>query len=366
MGLLLLSYGPPWVRLFLEASNFTRPAAILMTLAATATAVVIHEMGHLLAAVALDFEVLGISLGPLRVQWLHGKYAWRFSARRLFSGSVAALPKNIHDWRKRSMWVVAAGPAATLVTGIAAGCAVIFQPAGSPPPAFCAALAQLSFFISVLGLIPNGAKAASRNDASLFWTLFYNGPEAGELEVVYLIGQLKLHAIRPADYPRPLLDRLAISRFRRSATKVLAARTIADWALDLGDMRTADLWDREALAQAAHCHPRLRNSALAASACFDVLFREDARSARAKLEKVDLDELFPLCFAHRVRAARLLAMGLAQRAPAEIIRAQYALPMGLSYYDFERMLLEKAHLQALAQAPLEQPQVRPEFFAVQL
>jgi hypothetical protein len=79
-----------------------------------------------------------------------------------------------------------------------------------------------------------------------------------------------------------------------------------------------------------------------------VVCRGDLNSARAKFACVDLDELFPPCFAHRVRAARLLAIGLPHLAPAQVIRAQYALPLGLAYYDFERMLLEKIHLQALA------------------
>jgi Peptidase family M50 len=348
LGLLILSFGPPRMRSLFGAFSLNAPGALPALLIATAASVVVHELGHLLAAVSLDFEVLGVSLGLVRLQWLHGKYAIRFSIKRLFLGSIAVVPKDMRNWRSRSMSVAAAGPLATFLTAIAAcGMAGLRSPNGVEQIFWCV-LAQMNLFIFVLGLVPNGARAAVRNDAALFRMLFHNGLEAHELELVYLIGQLRLHAIRPADYPEPLMDRLAIHRASRSDVRVLAARTMSDRALDLGDFRTADSWDREAVTHAAHCEPRLRNSALAASACFDVVFRGDMNSARAKFACVDLDELFPPCFAHRVRAARLLAIGQPHLAPAEVIRAQYALPLGLAYYDFERMLLEKIHLQALA------------------
>ena len=246
------------------------------------------------------------------------------------------------------MWVAAAGPLATLAAAVAAtGMAVAGHTAGIPHMFWCA-FAQMNMVIFFLGLIPNDPSAIVRNDAALLRMLFQNGPDAREWELVHLIGQLRLHAVRPSEYPAPLMDCLATHRASRPSTNVLIARTLCDWALDSGDIVTADHWDREAATHALNCESRLRNSAVAASACFDVAFRGDMNSARAKFATLNLDELFPPCFAHRVRAARLLAMELPKLAPAEIIRAQYALPRGLAYYDFERMFLEKLHLQALS------------------
>jgi hypothetical protein len=348
LGVLVLFFGPPWMRSLFGAISFGAPDAVPALLLATVISLIIHELGHLLAAVFLDFEVLGISLGPVRLLWLHGNYAVRFSAKRLFLGSVSVAPNSMRNWRTRAMWVAAAGPLATLFAGLAGGgIAVLGHSAGMQHTFWCA-LAQINLFIFALGLIPNSPSAGMRNDAALLRMLFLNGPEAREWEVVHLIGQLRLHAVRPSEYPEPLMDRLLTHSAGRPATSVLVARTLSDWALDSGDIRMADSWDREGAVQAPHCEPRLRNSTLAASACFDVVFRRDMRSARAKFTQVNLDELFPPCFAHRVRAARLLAMDLPQLAPAEIIRAQYALPRGRAYYDFERMFLEKLHLQALS------------------
>jgi hypothetical protein len=348
LGVFARSFSPSWARPIFTPLLLNTPAAVAAIFGAAAVSVLVHELGHLLAAVQLNFEVLSTSLGPLRLQWLHGKYAFRFSGKRLWLGSVGVVPKEMENWRRRAMWIAASGPLATLLTALAAGGVVVSSTLSGAPLTFWCALAQLNLLIFVLGIFPNNKHASSRNDAALFWLLFHNGPEAREMELVYLVGQLKLHAVRPADYPEPLMDRLVIHRATRPDTRVLAARTMSDWALDCGDVGMADRWDREAITHTQDCHPRLRNSVWAASACFDVLFRGDAASARAKLAEVDLDALFPPCFAHRVRAARLLAIGLPDKAPAEIIRAQYALPTGLAYYDFERMLLEKMHLQALA------------------
>ena len=346
--LLVSFFGPPWLRGLFEAINFLAPGAVPALLAATAGSLLIHELGHLLAAVSLNFEILGISLGPVRLLWLHGKYAVRFSAKRLLLGSVAVAPNSMRNWRVRAISVAAAGPLATLFGAVAASGILVSGHTAGVPHMFWSAFAQMNLVIFFLGLIPNNPSSLVRNDASLLRMLFQNGPDASEWELVHLIVQLRLHAIRPSDYPQLLMDRLATHQPTRAGTKVLIARTLSDWALDSGDVGTADQWDREAAAHALDCEPRLRNSALAASACFDVAFRGDMKSARAKFATVNLDELFPPCFAHRVRAARLLAMELPKLAPAEIIRAQYALPRGLDYYNFERMFLEKLHLQALS------------------
>jgi hypothetical protein len=352
VGVLLEELGPPWVRALFGMLSVNSPASVVALFAAGLAAVVIHEAGHLLAATFFDFEILAISLGPLRVQWLHGKYAVHFSAKRFFAGSVSVIPKTMDDWRRRSMVVAAAGPAATFWTSMAACVAAALSHSGGFLAAFWSALAVINFFIFMLGMIPNRPNAAARNDLTVFWLLLRNGAEARDLELTYLIGQLKLRAIRPSAYPEPLMDRLATGRpSRRADTNVLVSRTMADWALDFGDTRMADLWDRRAVEHSQHSDPRMRNSALAASACLDVMVRADLHSARAKFDQVDLGELFPPCFAHRARAVRLLAFDLPKLAPAEIIRAQYALPAGLPYYDFERMQLEKIHLLSLHSMP---------------
>jgi hypothetical protein len=244
------------------------------------------------------------------------------------------------------MLVVAAGPAATLAGFVLAARVATSSDLGSWTGAFWSALTLFHFFLFVLGLIPNSESARIRNDARLFLALQRGGPAARELNLYHRLTQLRLAASRPYDYPASLLSEAALSPGRPEAN-LLVARTHSEWALDSDDVAAADVWDQRALEQAERCEGRLRNSALAASGCFDILFRSDAAAARDKLQKVDFDTLFPKYFAHRAKAAWLLANGRLAEVPAQVLRAQYALPLGLPYYDFERMLLGKLHLKAL-------------------
>jgi len=96
--------------------------------------------------------------------------------------------------------------------------------------------------------------------------------------------------------------------------------------------------------------PRTKNTALAESACFDVLFRNNVKAARVKFDAVEFEMLFPPCLAERARAARFIANDLPHLAFRNILRAQYALPVGLAYYDYERSLLDRLHAMALKQS----------------
>jgi Zn-dependent protease len=353
VGVLLQSFGPRWVRSIFSAVRLDSPRDVAAVLASLAAAMVLHELGHLLAATTLNFEILGISFGPLRLQRLHGKQTVHFSGNRLFGCSVSALPRSMEHWRARMMVVVASGPAATLLAGVVSVCALASGEPRGWPTIFWSSFAQFNFFLFLLGLIPNGNKALLRNDATLFLALKRNALEAQEMRLYHQAAQLTIAGVRPCDYSGRFLRELA-EWTGRADTNMLIAKTMMEWAIDCGDLSLADVWDRQALAQSLNCEPRQRNSVLAASACFDVLFRNDPAAARAKFAEVNFDSLFPPSFSYRARAACLLAGDRAARAPAQIIRAQYALPLGINYYNFDRMLLEKLHLKALSLLPASQ------------
>ena len=346
LGVMLQAAGPPWVQAIFAKVDFSSVGSASAILLALAAAVVMHEGGHFLMAWACDFEILGGKLGPLRLERLHGMRKISVSWRGLFSCSVAAVPRSCTHWRGRMMLVVAAGPAATLLGFVLAVRMATSSDLGNWAGVFWSALTLFHFFLFVLGLIPNSEAARIRNDARLFLVLQRDGTPARELNLYHRLIQLRLAASRPYEYPAALLSQAWESPGRPEA-KLLIARTLMELALDSDDVAAADGWDQRALEQGERCEGRLRNSALAASGCFDVLFRGDLAAAREKLEKVDFDALFPKYFAHRAKAAWLLANGRLAEVPAQVLRAQYALPLGLPYYDFERMLLGKLHLKAL-------------------
>jgi hypothetical protein len=349
LGLLLEAAGPRWVQAIFRNVNLDSFANASAVVTALLAAVVTHEVGHLFMAWVCGFEILGGKLGPLRIERLHGTRKISFSSSGLFSCAISAVPRDDAHWRKKMMWVVAAGPAATLLGGIGAASVAVFSAPLAWLGAFWSALALFHFLIFVLGLIPNGESAKMRNDATLFLALYRNAIAAQELSLYHRLMQLRLAAIRPCDYPSSLMSQVAQWKGRPEAN-LLVAKTLSEWALDCGDEARASVWEWRALEQSEHCDARLRNSALAASGCFDVLFRDDIVAARDKFREVDFDALFPEYFAYRARAACLFANELTAQVPAQVIRAQYALPHGLPYYDFERMLLARLHLKALGVA----------------
>jgi len=178
VGAVLDLTGPEWMRQLFQAVSFSGAAGISSVLAALIAAVMAHETGHLLMALLLDFRVIGGSFGPLRVSRRRGEWTWRLSTRSLFMASVSAIPRSLRAWRWRMLAVIAAGPAATLLTGFAAGLVLLLCSKLGWTANFLAAFAELSFFIFTLGLIPNGAKARVRNDARLFYVFWQNSNDA--------------------------------------------------------------------------------------------------------------------------------------------------------------------------------------------
>ncbi len=348
--------GPIWLRVF-EATGIRTLEDWTMLLAALLAAIVIHEAGHLSAALALDFDVLGGSLGPVRLIRMHRSWSIQLSWN-LFSGSVIAIPRKQSNWRTRMLTVVAAGPLATLFSGFFA--ALLVLRSGAPDDLltrFLAGLVELNFFIFVFGLIPNSPASRLANDARLFYSFLRVTSEANQILLYHMVTQLQIAGLRPRDYPERVVRKLATARGRAEMCSVYAS-AIALWAIDRGDIPSADAWDKRALDLSDFCAIKRQNSALAASACFDVIFRDDIRAARGKFAEVQLSILSPLWLRYRIAAAYWIAARNVPAALAEIARARYSFPNRLPYYEFERTLLATLHRKAITMQPDElQPQV---------
>jgi Zn-dependent protease len=345
---LLRSYGPAKLGTFVRPPAITSFSDLGILLAAVVAAMVLHECGHLLAAWLLGFKFSGASLGPWRLQRLHGQSKLTFSTHRMMDASVSAMPAKLENWRRNLLAVVAAGPLFTLAS--AAGAFYLLQLADSHyrlAVLFLAFLLQVNALLFVLGLIPNSVGARVLNDARLFLILAENGHSAEELRLTVELALLVNEGARPQDYPAELMLRLARWRGRPEA-ELHFANALVRWAMDRDEPVLAECWDAQALAISELCDWRLRNQALAASACVDVLFRDDFEAARSKFTQVNTRMLFPKCLEYRARAACQIAMGRSHKAAREILRAQYSLPRGVVAYDLERKLLENLHLRVLA------------------
>jgi hypothetical protein len=352
LGASLQAAGPAWSRGIFEQVRPDSVLGLAALLLALLISIAAHELGHLFAALFLNFEILGFGVGPFRCERQHGKVAFRYVPGNWLNCSISAVAREIRNcWRFRTMSVIAAGPAVTLLLLLAA-VRLSLHSYGLPAPAswpgqFWSSCAEVNFFLFLLGLVPNGRFAQVRNDAALFIALKRNSGDALDIFRCHQAIDLALRGDRPEDYPKSIMLELADAG-GRPYTRLMVARRMVEWATDSGDMATAGCWDQYAVAAAEKCGPHEANRALAEAACFDVLFRGDLRSARHRFGQVDFDSLFPPSLAERARASRLIACDLPQRAGAHVLRAQYHLPLGIPYYDYERMLLGKVHDLALS------------------
>jgi len=340
IGALLQVDGPPWLRAIFEAVRLDSLAGLLNLLLAFLASILAHELGHLCAALYLDFTLMGAALGPFQLDVWHSKFIVCFRAGQWTRCSVSAIPRGLDDsWRGRMLTVIAAGPIVSLLCLLASACLALNQTA---PVSFWSSCAEVNFFLAILGLVPNSRSAAVRNDAAFFLALWRNAADAQDVLRCHQAIELTLRGLRPGDFPQPLLHELS-SFTGRPYTRLIVAQRMVEWAIDSGDISLASAWDEAALSASVHCGPRPANRALAESACFDVLFREDHPSALHKFAKVKFALLFPPSLAERAHAAYLVARKLSEQASGHILRAQYHLPHGDCYYNFERSLLDRLH-----------------------
>lgn len=339
------AYGPLFLQRCLTPAPLQSAADVGLLLAAGICATVAHECGHLAAATGLGFHVMGASLGPLRIDSLHGK--WKFSLRpsRWFAASVSAIPSTMRCWKVGMLIVIAAGPIATLASGLAA--ATLVETAHSH--VFAREFVQVSLLLFLLGLIPNHRQSASRNDARMFWDLASSQASVEEMELYVELSQQVVQGVRTQDYSDPFVSKLAAWRGRADMEYVFA-QTLVRWAVDSNRPELADSFDARALSLSSRCHQGIRNAALTSSACFDVVFRNDIKSARSKFERVRIGTLFPPCVLHLARACNYFATGANHLAPRQILLAQYALPRGIGWYSVERLMLDRLHMQVLRSA----------------
>lgn len=349
LGAAVEALGPTWARTVFQSVKLGSLAGISALLAALAISIVLHEGGHLTAAILANFEVLGICLGPLRATRSHYNWKLQFSGK-LLAGSISAVPRDTDGWRERVLVVVAGGPTATFMTALITGLIFFHCPVEGWIKGFLGASAELNCFLFVLGLVPNGRAAKVRNDARLFSIFWNDTVEAQEVVLYHLVTRLETAGVKPCDYPLGLIHAMATMQGRPESMLVYA-HMIVLWAVDLGDGATARAWDGRALELCLDCSVGVQQATLARSACLDVLLQNDLASAKKKLAQVEIDVLNPAWFQHRTKAVHWLIEENIPEALAEISRAQYAFPKRLPYYEFERMLLRQLHRKALAVRP---------------
>jgi hypothetical protein len=315
--LLPLALGTGWLAagglaefLLLRGPPAARIAWLFLALAvATLAHVVLHELGHLLAAVSLGYHVREVVAGPLRLVRQGGRIraGWRPGA--LLSGHVVAWPRTAALARFRHAIFVLAGPAATVAATVACAWALL-SPSPSGAAAYALGAGALSGAGVLLGSVVAPKGAAMRSDFQL---------------VRDLVARTTWATPASLAAANDVNDRRRARDWRVSAEELArAAADVADsggWAQLLAIVRTLDGEEPDAarpLLEAALADSRggYRLELLLQAALLEALVGADGAAARARLEAAEA--LDPGPYADLARAAVRLADGDAAGARAAL------------------------------------------------
>ena len=176
-----------------------------------------HELGHAAAGWAVHMQLASFKVGPFKAQKLRGKWKFDFKLSSLpagIGGAVGTKPLHLNDLPKRMAFVAAGGPAASLVTALAAFVVLLYAP-GSPweawwqVPALIAADAAAA---AVLNLIPLGL-GEMYSDGAHVVQMLRGGPEADRRVALMMMLSTTITPTRPRD-----LDPIALERGTRAVT----------------------------------------------------------------------------------------------------------------------------------------------------
>src|SRR6185437_5773677 len=99
--------------------NANQDVGFLELLGLFAIAVVVHEVGHVIGALAVNFRVCSFIVGPITIRWNGGRPSIRWGTLTV-GGMVSFAPGGVYDLRRRMLIVTAAGPASSFLGGVLA------------------------------------------------------------------------------------------------------------------------------------------------------------------------------------------------------------------------------------------------------
>ena len=227
LGILLYLRGASWTNLVLAKAavlGLPWPVLVLTWIVSIRLFFFIltflHEGGHIVGAYLSDFQIISFAAGRLRIErkptgW---KIRWRKSQDKV-GGMVQAYTTNYQHLRSRYALFVAGGPAANLISGIAAlllhyglGPAAKATIPGYLLSSMAMLFGWLSVAVGVLNLLPIKLKSGYTNDGRQLLQLWQNGPAMHQkMLIVQLLGT-SYAGYRSRTWERALVEKLLTYR----------------------------------------------------------------------------------------------------------------------------------------------------------
>jgi Peptidase family M50 len=163
----------------------------------------LHELGHTAAGLTLGMKLRAFMVGPFQWRIRDGKWEFQFKPKEILSGGGATgvVPATADFGRWRYLCMVAAGPLATLLTGIFA-LWIAFAGVGHSHLQAGGVLALLGAWSLVLcgvNLLPFRT-GGNYSDGAKIYQLLSDGPWGDFHRVVAVVGSSLVTPLRPRDY----------------------------------------------------------------------------------------------------------------------------------------------------------------------
>lgn len=256
--------------------NFlSSPARLIGCLVAFYIAVLLHELGHVGAAMATGFELRGLAVGLFLLSRKASGWRFQIVPRRIFYGGLTSVvPRYAENLRGRYIRLVLGGPATTVILFLIA----LLSPGGLWVSVFLFA----NLLLTLSCCIPYTARGLP-SDAKAALVLARKGAEADRLVAILYLLSLDGQGVQPRDWPPEFVERMNISSTETSYLTLSLALQYAN-ALEGEDHDTAAKVLESALKWSTKMLPDAQRGFFVAASCFQGIFRNNASPAEAWLE----------------------------------------------------------------------------------
>lgn len=205
------------------------PAVLLWLPLFWFVAVLVHELGHVVAGRLAGMRFVLLAVGPLKLVNVRGSLRVRLNTTPgMWGGLALMVPANTDRFRARLALLVAGGPLASLL--LAAVLAVAAANLEGAPRTGAAVGSLLSGAIAVATLIPVTIGGYASDGGQLLGLLRRDG--AAEIRgAIATIAGASMSGTRPRDYDSTLIERalaLSVDGMPRVGTLILAALRSVD------------------------------------------------------------------------------------------------------------------------------------------
>jgi len=277
-----------------------------------------HELGHAGAGLAMGFELRALVVGAFHIERRAQGWGFRFIPKRFLSGGLAsALPPSNQNLIRRYALFIVGGPAVSVILFII----TLLLPTGLWVGSLCLA----NLILAASSCIPCTVRGRP-TDAKNLVILAQKGVVADRLTAIFYLLALDARGIQPREWPHDFVERMSAVTDDTPYLPISLAMQHA-YLLESNDTeRIAEVLE-SALSVSHKMQPELQRGFFHAAACFQGMNRKNvslaeswlasARSVKGAVSRKDWDSM--------ASASICLARGQFSEAREYLIRCKASL-----------------------------------------